>query len=93
MEIYAKRRDLKGFEAVAAEAHRLTHGNGPEWAYICELGRDLDPTNPMYQPGGQPLDERSAAGQVPDSSESFSGAATMPQMLASHLCVLHFRDN
>lgn len=84
MEIYAKRRDLKGFEAIAAEAHTLTHGSGSEWAYICELGRDLDPTNPMYQPGGQPLDERGAAGQVPDSSESFSDAATMPQMLASH---------
>lgn len=82
MEIYAKRRDLKGFEAIAAEAHTLTHGNGPEWAYICELGRDLDPTNPMYQPGGQPLGERGASGQVPDQSASFSGAATIPQMLA-----------
>ncbi|SFU95286.1 pilus assembly protein FimV [Polaromonas sp. YR568] len=54
MEIYAKRRDSKAFETVAVEAFNLTHGNGPEWAYITEMGRELDPANPMYQPGGQP---------------------------------------
>ncbi|MGH8830693.1 MAG: FimV/HubP family polar landmark protein, partial [Polaromonas sp.] len=55
MEIYAKRRDSKAFEVVAIEAFNLTHGNGPEWAYITEMGRELDPANPMYQPGGQPV--------------------------------------
>ena len=78
LEIYAKRRDLKGFEVIAAEAFTLTRGNGPEWAYICELGRDLEPGNPMYQPGGQPQ----AGGGAPDMSASFAGSATIPQMLA-----------
>ncbi|MGH6640923.1 MAG: FimV/HubP family polar landmark protein [Polaromonas sp.] len=55
MEIYAKRRDSKAFEVVAIEAFNLTHGNGLEWAYISEMGRELDPANPMYQPGGQPV--------------------------------------
>lgn len=54
LEIYAKRRDVKAFEAVAAEAFNLTQGAGPEWDHICDLGRDLDPANPMYRPGGQP---------------------------------------
>ena len=54
LEIYAKRRDVKAFEAVAAEAYNLTHGAGPEWEHICDLGRDLDASNPMYRPGGQP---------------------------------------
>lgn len=62
MEIYAKRRDSKAFETVAIEAFNLTHGNGPEWAYITEMGRELDPSNPMYQPGGQPAGTASAAG-------------------------------
>ena len=79
MEIYAKRRDLKGFEVIAADAFRLTQGNGPEWAYICELGRDLDPTNTMYQPGGQPQSNNAAQ----NVAASFAGAATVPQMLAS----------
>ena len=83
LEIYAKRRDLKGFEVIAAEAFTLTRGDGPEWAYICELGRDLEPANPMYQPGGQPQPaNRVESGQRPDVSGSFAGA-TVPQMLAS----------
>ena len=62
MEIYAKRRDSKAFETVAIEAFNLTHGNGPEWAYITEMGRELDPSNPMYQPGGQPAGTAAAGG-------------------------------
>jgi len=55
LEIYAKRRDNRAFEAVAIEAFNLTRGNGPEWAYISEMGRELDPANPMYPAGGQPV--------------------------------------
>jgi pilus assembly protein FimV len=54
LEIYAKRRDMKAFEAVAAEAYNLTRGSGPDWDHVCDLGRELDPSNPMYRPGGQP---------------------------------------
>lgn len=54
LEIYAKRRDTKAFEVVATEAYGLTTGNGLEWEQICERGRDLDPGNPLYQPGGAP---------------------------------------
>lgn len=54
LEIYSKRRDAKAFEFVATEAYNLTHGEGPEWEHICELGQELDPSNPMYRPGGQP---------------------------------------
>lgn len=61
LEIYAKRRDAKAFEVVATEAYGLTHGEGPEWEHICELGRELDPANPMYRPGGQPGDDARAA--------------------------------
>ena len=53
-EIHAKRRDNKAFEAIALEAFNLTQGNGPEWAHITEMGRELEPSNPLYQPGGEP---------------------------------------
>lgn len=53
-EIYAKRQDRKAFEAVAGEVFKLTQGEGPDWARISELGRDLDPENRLYQPGGRP---------------------------------------
>lgn len=53
-EIYAKRRDLKAFEAIAALAFNLTDGTGPEWEQICEKGLSIDPDNALYLPGGQP---------------------------------------
>lgn len=54
LEIYAKRRDAKAFEVVATEAYGLTQGQGPEWEHARDLGRELDPANPLYQPGGAP---------------------------------------
>ena len=83
MEIYAKRRDLKGSEEIAIEANALTRGNGSEWAYICELGRDLDPSNPIYQPGGLPTHERGTSGQGLGGLSALSGAATVSQIHAS----------
>ena len=53
-EIYAKRRDLKAFESVAALAFNLTDGSGPEWEQICDKGLSIDPDNALYLPGGQP---------------------------------------
>ncbi|WP_238587751.1 FimV/HubP family polar landmark protein [Caenimonas sp. SL110] len=81
LEIYSKRRDGKAFEQVATEAHGLTHGEGPEWEHICELGKELDPSNALYRPGGSP----SAVG-IPSSSmatQAFS-ASTQP-MASAHL--------
>ena len=54
LEIYAKRQDTNAFEGVAMQAFKLTQGYGPEWAYIAEAGRELDPANPMYQANGTP---------------------------------------
>ncbi len=61
LEIYAKRRDARAFEVVATEVYGLTQGQGPEWEHACEIGRELDPTNPLYQPGGAPVVKEAAA--------------------------------
>lgn len=53
-EIYAKRRDAKALEAVAALAFNLTNGSGPDWEHICAKGLSIDPDNALYLPGGQP---------------------------------------
>ena len=74
LEIYAKRRDAKAFEAVAADAYNLTQGSGPEWDHICDLGRELDPSNPMYRPGGQP--GLGAAGTAATATATAAVAAT-----------------
>ncbi|MFY7906462.1 MAG: FimV/HubP family polar landmark protein [Burkholderiaceae bacterium] len=55
LEIYAKRRDVKAFEVLATEVFALTGGTGAEWEQACALGSELDPPNPLYQPGGKPV--------------------------------------
>lgn len=77
LEIYAKRRDAKAFEVVATEAYSLTQGQGPEWEHACDLGKELDPSNPLYQPGGSPAPKPGAP----------AGAVTVPfgsSTLAQH---------
>ncbi len=75
-EIYAKRQDRKALEAVAGDVFKLTQGEGPDWARIAELGRDLDPDNRLYQPGGRPgLGEDESPSLPPGGFPStFSGA-------------------
>ncbi len=66
-EIYAKRQDRKALEAVAGEVFKLTQGEGPDWARIVDLGRGIEPENPLYQPGGRP-------GLPEDENPSIPGA-------------------
>lgn len=73
LEIYAKRRDARAFEVVATEAFGLTQGQGTEWERACELGKELDPSNPLYQPGGKPMAKPGAIESV-----AGAGANTMP---------------
>ena len=54
LEVYAKRRDTKGFELLATQLFGLTRGDGEDWHKAQELGVQIDPENPLYQPGGRP---------------------------------------
>jgi pilus assembly protein FimV len=74
LEVYAKRRDTKGFEQLAVQLYGLTGGRGDDWARAQEMGLSIDPENPLYQPGGQP-----ALGSVgaPEPVEAL-GASTVP---------------
>lgn len=53
LEIHAKRRDLRAFEALAADVHKLTSGTGNDWARVAEMGKELDPGNPLYETGNR----------------------------------------
>lgn len=54
LEIYAGRKDLKAFETTAGEIYAVTGGVGPDWARAAEMGRGIDPENPMYSHQGDP---------------------------------------
>ena len=75
LEVYAKRRDAKGFELLATQLFSLTRGEGEDWAKAQELGAQIDPDNPLYSPGGRP--------DLPSDDEGRPieplGASTMPQ--------------
>lgn len=75
LEVYAKRRDTKGFELLATQLFGLTGGQGEDWAKAQEIGVQIDPDNPLYQPGGKP------AGSEGDGrpAAELLGASTMPQ--------------
>ena len=74
-EIYAKRQDRKALEVVASEVFQQTQGSGTDWARVMELGRELDATNPLYQPGGRP---GMAAESAPAPLGSFDSTQPAP---------------
>jgi len=49
-EIYAKQRDADQLATIAAQARRVTHGEGHDWQAIINLGKSIDPANPLYAP-------------------------------------------
>ena len=81
LEVYAKRRDTKGFEMLATQLYALTKGEGDDWAKAQELGRGIDPENPLYKPGGAPV--AAVAGDGGRMIEPL-GASTMPQSIMPH---------
>jgi len=74
LEVYAKRRDIKGFELLATQLFALTRGEGEDWAKAQELGAQIDPDNGLYRAGGTP--ERMLEPGLPPEP---LGASTMPQ--------------
>ncbi|MEY2837938.1 MAG: hypothetical protein RJB60_237 [Pseudomonadota bacterium] len=74
LEVYAKRRDTKGFEQLATQLFGFTGGEGEDWVRAQEMGLSIDPDNQLYQPGGHP------ATNVMAEPEAFEplGASTVP---------------
>jgi pilus assembly protein FimV len=82
LEIFAKRRDAKNFEATATQAYQLTGNSSPEWTRVCEMGLVFDPTNPLYQVGGTP---ENIVTQSVASMPSSGFGSTMPQSASAEL--------
>ncbi|WP_077037713.1 FimV/HubP family polar landmark protein, partial [Pelomonas sp. KK5] len=79
LEVYAKRRDTKGFEQLAIQLYAETHGTGEDWNRAQELGRQIDADNPLYQPGGSPRPMPSG----PDIHPEPMDASTLPQTVST----------
>ncbi len=81
LDIYAKRRDTMAFENMACEAYKLAGGQSPEWAKICEQGQLIDPSNPLYKPGGQPSPQSQVPTAVPRDFPSLASASAATQKI------------
>jgi pilus assembly protein FimV len=75
LEVYAKRRDTKGFELLATQLYGLTRGEGDDWQKAQDFGRSIDPENPLYAPGGKPAAAPAGSGRVVEAIDQ----STMPQ--------------
>ncbi len=75
LEVYAKRRDTKGFELLATQLYALTRGEGEDWAKAQQLGAEIDPDNPLFHPGGAPSEIVRDGGEIAEPL----GASTLPQ--------------
>ncbi|MFM9921730.1 FimV/HubP family polar landmark protein [Variovorax sp. H27-G14] len=69
LEIHAKRRDVRAYESLATEVHKLTGGAGSDWNRVVDMGKDLDPGNPLYESGAPRSGGASAA-----ETAAFAGA-------------------
>ncbi|MBK8689342.1 MAG: hypothetical protein IPN24_13180 [Betaproteobacteria bacterium] len=62
LEIHAQHNKPSAFETVAAELFSVSQGQGETWQKAVALGRQLDPTNPMFADTGAGAATAAAAG-------------------------------
>ena len=53
LEIYAQQNKPTAFETIASEVFAATKGSGDIWAKAAQLGRGIDPANPLYAAKGE----------------------------------------
>lgn len=81
LEIYAAQRNTSAFASVAGELFAALGGNAsPLWDKACEMGRAIDPTNPLY--GGEQSSAAPAA-TVAATDAVAGGAVTFADESAS----------
>jgi pilus assembly protein FimV len=83
LEIFAKRRDAKGFADIAEKVFKLTAGVGPDWQRVCELGSSIDPDNALYQVGAEPGSASDIAS--PSPADDTSAATDQLDLLATQV--------
>lgn len=78
LEIYAARKNVDVFEKLARELHAAVGDEeSPIWQKAAEMGRALDPGNPLY--GGKPAQ----AGEVSETGIPAAAAASASELLAA----------
>ena len=75
LEIYHARNDVAAFETMAEELYAAQEGRGGElWNTVAEMGRKLNPDNPMFQVGA-PVAEFPTEEPIPTALPEAASAA------------------
>lgn len=82
LEIYAGRKDVKQFEALATELYGETAGVGADWEKAAAMGAKLDPGNPLFKGAKVGAAEFDADATVVVSPQSMKNTVTMPGELS-----------
>ena len=83
LAIFAKRGDATSFDAMAREVSALVQANGPDWSQVQDMGRSLDPSNPLYGAPTAPAAQASAPDAARFEQSMFSLDAESMQALSS----------
>ena len=79
LEIYNQRNDVRAFETLAEEIYAALGGRGGKiWDKVEEMGRKLNPENPMFR-GGAPVKGASSAA-VENKAAAPAAALTAPNV-------------
>ncbi|MDE2003934.1 MAG: FimV family protein [Betaproteobacteria bacterium] len=76
LEIHSQHNKPSAFETVASELFAVSHGQGDVWHKAVTLGRQLDPTNPMFQ-------DEAAAGTTASTAPAAPAAAAVAAPFAT----------
>lgn len=78
LEIYANRKDAVAFETLAGELYATCGAADPNWMKVAELGRMLEPENPMYAATAETVSVTETVPAAP--TETGSGAESSLDM-------------
>ena len=70
LSVYHKNNNSEGFERVAEELYSQRESLEPEaWDEICEMGRDIDPSNPLFELSSSDIAAASAVSVAGNASQ------------------------
>lgn len=84
LEIYANRKDAVAFETLAGELYATLGTIDPIWSRVAEMGRGLEPDNPMYV-GATGEGASASATSAPSDASTVIQAATGAAVAAAAL--------
>ena len=70
LEMYAARKDISAFEAIAGELYTTLGADDPTWAKVAELGVTVEPDNPLYDISQIPSSVATAMPEVAGSASA-----------------------